>query len=183
MNGIVRRIAASIVSAGLAGAALLAGSPANAAPDYGPYLFISNSSHLCMDVVGGDRASGARIQQWYCWGGAPQRWTEEYVMTIGVTHYYRLRNLETGKCLDVPGGDSAPGVLLQQWDCWADARQGYMQLWAVETQPFSPPVPTSRVKNLMTGRCVDDKDWSNTPGTLLQQWTCEDTPPQQWHIP
>ena len=102
-----------------------------------------------------------------------------YVRTILGTAYFELVNQNSNKCLDVPGGNPAPGVELQQWDCLG----GDMQLWAVETQPPLPPVATSRVKNLMTGLCVDDKDWSNAPGSSLQQWTCLDNPPQQWYLP
>jgi hypothetical protein len=160
---------------GLVAAAVLTASPADAATTYGPYAFINNSSHLCMDVAYGSTADGGRIQQWYCYGGTPEKWSMVKVKRIGVTDYFELVNQNSNKCLDVPGGNGTAGVLLQQWRCWG----GDMQLWAVETQSATQ---SARVKNLMTGMCLDNKDWSNSPGTSLQQWPCNDLPPQQWHL-
>jgi Ricin-type beta-trefoil lectin domain-like len=171
-------LASLMASVILVAAGLLTASPAAAAVT--PYLFINNASHLCMDVTGGSTADNARVQQWYCYDSPIQRWSMVYVKAVGATLYYELVNQNSKRCLDVPGGSRAAGVELQQWGCWG----GDMQLWAVETQSsIQSPVATSRLRNLMTGMCVDDKDWSNTRGTSLQQWDCNDLPPQQWYIP
>ncbi|GAB3987319.1 hypothetical protein GCM10029978_105630 [Actinoallomurus acanthiterrae] len=64
---------------------------------------------------------------------------------------------------------------LQQWQCWG----GDMQLWSVVTQSATGTV---QVRNLASDLCLDDTDGSNTPGSRLQQWTCNNLATQQWYI-
>jgi len=130
-----RTVATLTASVGLLAASVIAAAPATAAIPYGPpYEFINNGSHLCLDVAYGSTAAGARIQQWWCYNGLPERWQMNYVKTIGVTDYFELVNQNQGgnMCLDVPNGNPAEGTPLQLWPCWG----GDMQLWAVEfTRP------------------------------------------------
>jgi hypothetical protein len=34
-----------------------------------------------------------------------------------------------------------------------------------------------------SGKCLDDKGWSTTPGTQLQIWDCTGHANQQWSLP
>jgi len=51
---------------------------------------------------------------WDCLGAARQLWWFEQ---IPGPYDYKLRNLQTGQCIDVPGGNPVAGVALQQWPC------------------------------------------------------------------
>jgi len=170
-----------MVMAGMIGAVVPA-APAVGQIAYGPYLFKNGVSQMCMDVAYGSTANGARIQQWPCYGGPPEQWTMVYETTVGVVHYFQLVNGNSPpgnpKCLDVPWGNPAPGAKLQLWDCLGAARQ----LWAVQTISTAGNGAV-RVKNLQTGLCLDNTDWSGNAGTSLQQWTCNDLPPQHWYGP
>jgi hypothetical protein len=163
---------------GLLIASFLTASPARA--DIlveGPYRFGNGASNLCMDVAYGSKDDGARIQQWWCYGGTPESWLMVFVKTAGPanTRYYRLVNQNSSKCLDVPYGSTVPGQALQQWTCW----DGDMQLWAKDTQESSA---TPRFRNLMTGMCLDNPNASPNPGMSIQQWPCNSFPAQQWYL-
>lgn len=155
-------------------ATLLAAPAASAGPgvnlSYGPYQFKNDFSHLCMDVAYGATWDGARIQQWDCYGGAPEKWRLDYVSTVGGYTYYAFVNVNSGKCLDVPGGSTAWGVELQQWSCWG----GDMQQWALISVGDSVAI-----RNLKSGLCVDDKNWGGA-GAALQQWDCNYLAVQTW---
>ncbi|SFR28416.1 Ricin-type beta-trefoil lectin domain-like [Lentzea waywayandensis] len=79
----------------------------------------------CLDIPGGDPAWGVQVQQWDCWGsgneGLMQQWQ---VFQLGNNQFY-LKNRATGLCIDVPGGNTTSGAVLQQWNCWG----GTMQRW------------------------------------------------------
>ncbi|GAB3987321.1 hypothetical protein GCM10029978_105640 [Actinoallomurus acanthiterrae] len=74
-----RRFTGLVAAAGLGLASVFIPSGPAAAATYGPYEFISNLSHLCMDATNASLDDGAPIQQWWCWAGSPQEWTMVYV--------------------------------------------------------------------------------------------------------
>ncbi|MFE6872818.1 RICIN domain-containing protein [Kitasatospora sp. NPDC057692] len=93
----------------------------------------------CLEIGGWSTDNGAPAQQWDCNGGANQKWEWSGVPGGGEI----LRNVWSGKCLDVPGGVSLwgpgyfNGVRMQQWDCW----NGKNQQWFVSSPGNSyPPV-------------------------------------------
>lgn len=146
--------------------------PATVAVSYGPYQFKNDYSHLCMDVAYGSTADGARIQQWDCYGGTPEKWRLDVVSTINGVNYYAFVNVNSGKCLDVPNGSTAQGVELQQWTCWS----GDMQQWALYSAGTSVTI-----RNLKSGLCVDVKDGGGA-GAALQQWHCNNFAVQTWQF-
>jgi hypothetical protein len=148
----------------------------------GPYeLFNDNHGpHMCMDVPYANPANGVRIQQYGCWGARMQLWYGEFTAygAWGETAYFRYRNVATNKCLDVPFGDPANGVAIQQWDCWADGDTAQMQQWqAVSMDPRSRHV---MFRNRQTHKCIDIPNDNQSPGVLLQQWDCWGGPMQTW---
>ncbi|MFE4832449.1 RICIN domain-containing protein [Streptomyces sp. NPDC056672] len=168
----IRSIASVSVAAVAMGMAL-ATTPAQAAPavSYGPYQFKNDYSHLCMDVANGSKVDGARIQQWDCYGGPAEKWRLDVISTINGVNYYAFVNMNSGKCLDVPGGSTTPGVELQQWTCWS----GDMQQWAL----YRAGTSSLTIRNLKNGLCVDVKNWGGA-GAALQQWDCNDLAVQTW---
>ncbi|KAG7088987.1 hypothetical protein E1B28_012933 [Marasmius oreades] len=85
--------------------------------------------------------------------------------------------ISTTKCLDVRGGNSTNGNLLQIWSC-TDGNTN--QWWQVNKPENSTTVTISWVgKN----KCVDVKDGVYTVGTELQIWDCDPSNVNQlWSI-
>jgi hypothetical protein len=84
------------------------------------YLIYNSQTRLCLDDTNGNAANGTPVQQWSCnfdraasttslWTvvPAPHRW-------LG---YYVIKNVRTGKCLDVRAGSDQPGAVIQIYRC------------------------------------------------------------------
>jgi hypothetical protein len=140
---------------------------------YGPYEFVNDHSHMCVDVPGGNPADKVQVQLWDCWRGDMQMWwldfnTDDY----NGTAYYHIRNVRTNECLDVPYGDPTNGLQVQQMRCW----DGQMQQWQL-VQLGNNLV---ELKNRMSQKCLDDPFGSLNRGTILQQWDCWGGDMQRW---
>ncbi|BDP43918.1 hypothetical protein DAETH_38870 (plasmid) [Deinococcus aetherius] len=86
---------------------------------------------------------------------------------------YRLINVNSGLCLDVPQ-DSRVQVQLQQWTCNGLGPQN----WLVGASASG----TFTLKGQNSGLCMDvDKD-SRSPGGVVQQYTCNGLGPQNWRF-
>jgi hypothetical protein len=92
------------------------------------------NSGKCLDVRAASASDGAQIQQWDCGTNVPlnQRW-----LVVGFSNvssiFGELVSAQSGKCLDVTGGEGATGdgVKIQQWTCTlhADGTPVGNQLW------------------------------------------------------
>ncbi|MFF7993246.1 ricin-type beta-trefoil lectin domain protein [Kitasatospora xanthocidica] len=117
---------------------------------------------------------------------------------------------QSGKCVDVYGGSSAPGTAVQLWDCNNSAAQQWtfkpdgtlralggcldaagggtangtpLGLWTCgNTWPnqIFVPRPDGSIYNPASGRCIDIPGTNTTNGTRLQLWDCNSTPAQKW---
>lgn len=85
--------------------------------------FSSQNSSLCLDVRLGGPADGT-LQQFTCHKGDNQLFRLEPVgdTTGGV----RIVARHSGKCLDVPGGQTVDGLAIQQWDCHNGSNQRWL---------------------------------------------------------
>jgi hypothetical protein len=106
----------------------------------GQYYVISKNSGKCMEVVSASTANGAAIDQLDCNGTAQQLWKLNTV-TGG---YKQIISALSGKCLDVSGGPTSTGdgVLMDQWDCVADAPN---QMWTFNGLTPAPACTQSSV--------------------------------------
>ncbi|WP_329007485.1 RICIN domain-containing protein [Micromonospora rifamycinica] len=87
------------------------------APDL---VTLTNAGHgQCLDVEGGSRDDGARLQQFGCHGQANQQWRLTPVGTGPVL----LVGVGSGRCAQVRDGGTAPGDDLVQATCTAAAGQ------------------------------------------------------------
>lgn len=70
---------------------------------------------LCLDVENGSLAEHVKVQQQlYSWGdSASQLW---YVTDNG-NGYYKIKNMNSGKCINVTGASLADGAIVQQYTC------------------------------------------------------------------
>lgn len=78
-----------------------------------------NGSSKVMDVQGGSKDNGAKIIIWGSHGGDNQKWYWD-----GRTG--SLKNVKSGKCLDVSDNNASQGLQLQQWTCNGSAAQRFI---------------------------------------------------------
>ncbi|MDQ0904788.1 hypothetical protein QFZ22_000773 [Streptomyces canus] len=76
---------------------------------------------------------------------------------------YTLVNRNSGKCLDLSGGNTADGTNVFQWTC----NGGANQKWKVEDLADD----TNRLVNVATGKVLDTADCSSADGADLRQWS------------
>jgi endoglucanase len=74
-----------------------------------------------LDVVNRGTANGSLIQLWTYGGGTNQQW-----MPVSVASgLYKLVNVASGRCLDVPAASTANGVQLEIYDCNGTGAQSF----------------------------------------------------------
>ncbi|MGN9757950.1 family 43 glycosylhydrolase [Streptomyces sp. SD31] len=76
---------------------------------------------------------------------------------------YTLVNRNSGKCLDVNGGNTADGTNIFQWSCTGGANQK----WKLEDLGDD----TNRLVNVATGKVMDTAGCSATDGADIRQWS------------
>lgn len=79
-----------------------------------------------------------------------------------------LVGVASGRCLDVKGGDSTAGTVLDIYDCNSQSGQAF---------EFTS---SGQLQTLGGTRCVDASHQQTTPGTPVLIWTCNGQPNQQW---
>jgi hypothetical protein len=76
-----------------------------------------------------------------------------------------------GKCVDIVGGGTANGTLVDLYDC----NNTGAQVWE--------PQSNGELYNPQSNKCLDDTNFSTTPGTQLQIWDCAGSANQEWTLP
>ncbi|HEV2636210.1 MAG TPA: ricin-type beta-trefoil lectin domain protein [Actinocrinis sp.] len=115
---------------------------------------------------------------------------------------------QSGKCLDVNGGSSADGTVVQQWGCngttaqsWSEYTDGTVRILGkcldavaggtangTKTDLYTCNGTGAQIwqpydgglRNLVSGRCLDDPAGSTANGTQLDLWDCNGGVNQQW---
>jgi hypothetical protein len=80
-----------------------------------------------------------------------------------------LRGAGSNRCLDVPGGATANGTLLDIWDCNGGSNQQWTSLSNGELQVYG-------------SECLDVPGGATTAGTKVEIWTCTGGSNQQWTL-
>jgi len=117
---------------------------------------------LCMDVRGANSADFTPVQVYTCNGTNAQQWT---VVSAGSTLH------ALGKCLDINGGGTANGTTVDLYTCNNTGAQVFI------------PQSNGSLYNPQSNKCLDDTNWSTTPGTQLQIWDCSGNANQHWSLP
>jgi predicted alpha-1,2-mannosidase len=155
----------------------------------------------CVDLNGGNTASGTPVQLYDCNNTAAQRWTVPGNNQV----------LLGGKCLDISGGGLTNGSKVQLWDCnlsngqeWKydptaqalrnpasgrcldapgttngvqlviwDCNNGNNQHWTL------PRTHTGAASSAIAGKCIDDNAAGTSNGNKIQSWSCNGSPAQQ----
>lgn len=140
---------------------------------FGPYWWgakqaSAGGTRMVLDVEGPWTFDGANIHIWHWYGGDSQYWcmaSQGYY--YNGSRVYKIRNLYTGKCLDIDGPSGNLGTRVHQWGCksYADYRS---QQWAQE--PFGSGY---RFRNVFAGGyCLDIREFGTSDGTPVQIWSC-----------
>jgi hypothetical protein len=81
-----------------------------------------------------------------------------------------LVGVASNRCLDVVGGSSTNGALVDIWDCNGQSNQGWELTAAGELRVFNG------------GRCLDVPNASTTPGVRLAIWNCNGGANQKFRL-
>lgn len=83
----------------------------------GYYQIKHASSGKCLDVSGYGTSNGSNIHLWSCHGGNNQLFAiASNTSTSDITDF-TIRDKNSGKCLDLSGGNSSNGTNIQIWSC------------------------------------------------------------------
>jgi len=119
---------------------------------------IAGPGGKCVDVAGDDiGGDGAAVQLWDCQSWAVDQhwsWSGSSLRTLGL-------------CLDVAGGGTANGTVVQLHDCTGNAAQQWV-------------VSGAGLRNPQSNRCLDAPSGATANGTRLQIWDCNGTAAQSF---
>ncbi|MBO4275780.1 RICIN domain-containing protein, partial [Microbispora triticiradicis] len=80
-----------------------------------------------------------------------------------------VRNVNAGRCLDVPGASTANGSQLQLWDCNGQANQQWTYTSSKQLQVYG-------------NKCLDAEAAGTANGTRAIIWDCNGQANQQWNV-
>ncbi|MFI6638104.1 RICIN domain-containing protein [Streptomyces sp. NPDC050504] len=147
-----------------------AAGPVEPVPE-GLYLLRNIGSGLVLEVYGGAKGSGAKVQQGAETGAASQHWR------IAPVHegasLYHVVNAHSGKRLDVANADTENGARIQQWK----ANNFGAQEWLVERH-LDPAAPgTVTLTAFISGLALEVDEAGDA-----RQWEDTDSPAQWWRL-
>jgi chitinase len=114
----------------------------------------------CVDIAHGSTTVATPVQIYDCNGTGAQWWT------LGVDH--TVRGL--GMCLNVVWGTagSPNGTKVEIYDCVGSAGEQWI------------PQPDGSLKNVLTGKCLDDLGFNTSNRWQLGIWDCNGLANQKW---
>lgn len=140
---------------------------------YGRFAVRSKLSGLCLAPAGSGLADGDAVVQAVCVDNDRQR----FELTLAADGGTRLRNVASGKLLDITGAVSTAGATVQQWPDTGGANQHFA------ATPAAGTTDALQLKALHSGLCLDIPDERLDAGAPIQQWTCgAGKPNQQWQL-
>jgi len=127
-----------------------------------PYFMIVNqNSGACLDLIGGDRSNGARINQWTCdRGSANQRWA---IVPTENRDHFRLISYVTGKSACIAADSLDNGAQLHDWRYTGDNPAQQFDLIDAGNGWF-------KIRNVKSGKLLDVNAFSKTNDAKVQQW-------------
>ncbi|MFE9558232.1 RICIN domain-containing protein [Streptomyces sp. NPDC006692] len=92
------------------------------------------------------------------------------------TTTYRMVNVASNKCLEIPLNHDYDGAPAQQWDC----NGGANQTWIVEAALTADNRQAWTLRNAESGKCLEVADWRKDAGAPVRVWQCTGGANQQW---
>ncbi|MFJ6053462.1 RICIN domain-containing protein [Streptomyces sp. NPDC092307] len=87
----------------------------------------------------------------------------------------QIRNVNSGKCLEIVNSSKDNGGLAQQWACVGQAGAQW------EYRPTAT-AGVYQIVNVNSGKCLEIVNSNKDNGARAQQYTCHDIPTMQWMI-
>ncbi|MES2742602.1 MAG: RICIN domain-containing protein [Pseudomonadota bacterium] len=135
----------------------------------GQYALRSAFSNLCVEVIGGSNADGAKTQQASCNNEARQR----FEVQVGADQGYSFFNVASGKVIDVSDVSTANGAVIHQWSYVGGTNQRFA---------LAPSGNGYTVRAKHSNKCMDVKDFSTATGGQIVQWDCSGNSNQSWNV-
>ncbi|MBB5855839.1 RICIN domain-containing protein [Amycolatopsis umgeniensis] len=135
-------------------------------------------SGRCLQIAGmwdqpdqGSLARGALTELWDCIGGAAK---ERWVLADAGDRKYTLKNVNSGKCLDVLGSRATNGANLGQWDCHGGANQQWVF--------YAGRDGSVKLVNAQTGGLPTVENSATHNGAVVRQYADSNGDEQQWTV-
>lgn len=136
------------------------------------------------EVAGPSTEDGGRVVIWENRNETPQLWCFSKEGSVGSYSYYRIRNLYTGKCMDIQGPWTGNGVRVHQWNCNGYAYRSSQQwiLIAHGTKWLEGSYKTVyEWQNRFNGGSLDVNNYLTANGSYTQVWQFNNTENQLWY--
>lgn len=137
------------------------------------FMIVNKNSGMALDMISGDSANGARINQWsFDANGANQRWS--LAPTEGSNHF-RIVSYATGKAASIQQDSTAPGAQLHAWDYTGNNPAQQFDLIDVGGGYF-------KIKNVKSGLILEVANGATTNDARVQQNTDTGGANQLWRL-
>lgn len=127
----------------------------------GRYQVVAVHSGKCLQVAGGSKKNGAKIQQWSCDAVEQQQFDLKHLGE----GFYKLANVLSGKAVEVADSSVTDGADVQQWAYSGGEHQRFKIVATSVAGQFT-------LVNLHSGKCVDVAEGGTKNGDRIQQWGC-----------
>jgi hypothetical protein len=133
-------------------------------------------SGLCLDARG-SADNKTPVQQWPCDQISNENWE-----AVGTSNKETLKSRVSGTsnyCLDIPGGNTTPGISTQIYSCNNSASQ----TWQFQSQlppPGTLAPPPIGISSGLSRMCLQPANKSMDAGTMIVQQACTGAPEQIW---
>ncbi|MFJ5546495.1 RICIN domain-containing protein [Streptomyces sp. NPDC093225] len=87
-----------------------------------------------------------------------------------------IKNMNSGKCLEIPWGQNQNGAPAQQWDCNGGRNQQWLDYGTTAADGRHAHV----YRNVMSNKCLEVADWREDAGAPLRVWDCHWGANQKW---
>ncbi|KUJ84512.1 hypothetical protein AWR36_002230 [Microbulbifer flavimaris] len=143
----------------------------------GEYEIINANSGKCVDIYRSYTSNGTDVQQYSCNQGTNQRFLIE---GTGEGDFLIKTALSGNKPVDVSNVSMDEGAKIHLWD----EHGGENQRWALDPVIHDAVVPSGIYKLVAkhSGKCLDVPGSSTSPGTQIQQYSCNGTSAQTFEV-
>lgn len=137
------------------------------------FMIVNKSTGMAMDLIGGDRTNGARINQWsYDYGGANQRWA---VLPTENADHFKIISWVSGKCACIDQDSTSPGAPLHDWDYVGGDPGQQFDLVDVGSGDF-------KIRNVKSGLVLADAGQATSTENKIQQQADGNADTQMWRL-
>jgi hypothetical protein len=153
-------------------AAVVTATPASADTFAG---IVGVQSGKCLSVKRWGTADNEAIRIWRCDDPTPAAQSSKpWELVDKGDGYVEIRNVKSGKCVDVYEASRKRGEVVRQYTC----NNAVNQRW--ERQEVRPGKYQFKAKH--SGMCADVREGGTGDGTLVVQWTCTGADNQLWTL-